>query len=186
LDGSNPDSGGGDLTDIASFKDPGKMIDAQGIVGSGIAWQNAAYIIFTFNPIDHDIGITLFDVTATDKDGVAHPLHHSEPDLVFHQGAPTDNLQWAVSLNRPPSNPPDPTPLERLTPEERSSRARLIAHLNNNKPYYYRQIWMGEDPNHRLIRMGDLKVEAGGESCRCSTPLRIGLLTWSATSSCSR
>src|SRR5262249_58729925 len=102
----------------------GRTVDAQGIVGSGISWDNAGYIVFTFEPLEgKDVGITMFEVRATSADGVEHLLHSSNPDVVFHSGASEMNRQWAAGLAQPPGPPPTLTPLQKLTPEERSLRA---------------------------------------------------------------
>ncbi|MEP7298392.1 MAG: hypothetical protein ABI702_19585 [Burkholderiales bacterium] len=170
LDGSSPDdpSGGkGTLADVGAFDANDRTIDAQGIAGSGISWDHAGFVIFAFEPQGHDVGINLFEVRATAADGAEHLLHSSTPDVVFHQGASPMNLEWAVRLTAPPPPAPAPaalTPLQRLSPEERSLRARLISHLNENKAYYWRQIWMGEDPNARRIRWEPVRVSVAGRT----------------------
>ena len=129
LDGSSPDDSSGSkgtLADVAAFDGENRTVDAQGTVGSGISWNNAGYVVFAFEPQDRDddkdpdVGINLFEVRATGVDGVEHLLHSSTPDVVFHHGAAPMNLEWAVGLAPAPPPAPVLTPLQKLTPEERS------------------------------------------------------------------
>lgn len=172
LDGSSPDDSSGakgTLTDVAAFDTVDHTVDAQGIVGSGISWDHAGFVIFAFEPQGDKVGIKLFEVRGTGADGVEHLLHSSTPDVVFYPGASPMNLEWAVRLTAPPPAAAPPallTPIQRLSPEERSLRARLISHLNENKAYYWRQIWMGEDPNERRIRWQPVQISLGGRTLK--------------------
>jgi hypothetical protein len=96
---------------------------------------------------------------------VQYPLYHDDREI----RVPTDpdnppTISLLVPLAGPLPQAHKPEPLERLTPDERSSRARLTAHLNENHVYYWRQIWMGEDPNERINRLGPVKVDLGGSN----------------------
>ncbi|HXF23283.1 MAG TPA: hypothetical protein VN602_02125 [Gemmatimonadaceae bacterium] len=62
-----------------------------------------------------------------------------------------------------PPAPPAPTPESKLSDDENLLRVRLKYHLDNNKSYYYRLIWLGEDPNSRYQRLRGSTVNVHGQ-----------------------
>jgi hypothetical protein len=157
----NPDF----LANPNNFKKVDFTVLGQGAPDGEVTWENAGFVFLHLknNEDGDDACINILEIKATDANGVSYSLHSKEN---FEICVPSqDTISRLIPLAAPPPLPDPPKPLEplqRLTPDERSARARLIAHLNANKPYYYRQIWMGEDPNHRLIRMAGTKVDIEG------------------------
>ncbi|MES2357329.1 MAG: hypothetical protein V4529_03200 [Gemmatimonadota bacterium] len=62
-----------------------------------------------------------------------------------------------------PPAPTAPTPESKLTDDENLLRVRLKYHLDNNKSYYYRLIWLGEDPNSRYMRLRGSTLNVHGQ-----------------------
>ena len=71
---------------------------------------------------------------------------------------------FSIFASSLPPAPTAPTPEEKLTDDENLLRIRLKFHLDNNLSYYYRLIWLGEDPNARYLRLRGTTLSAGGSS----------------------
>src|SRR5262249_32595333 len=139
-----------------------------GVPRSGsIAWRDLGFVVLHFDSQisfgQSHTGIKSVEIRGVDSDGAEVMLGRWDGDVVFDKNALNAQNQFLeIATTRPPKDPPQPTVLDRLSADERSARARLIAHLNSNKAYYYRQIWMSENPNARLIRLGRVIVTIGG------------------------
>jgi hypothetical protein len=62
-----------------------------------------------------------------------------------------------------PPAPIAPTPESKLSDDENLLRVRLKYHLDNNKSYYYRLVWLGEDPNSRYLRLRGSTLNVHGQ-----------------------
>src|SRR5262249_53501528 len=51
---------------------------------------------------------------------------------------------------------------DRLTPEDRASADALVTHVETNRIYYSRAIWLAEDPGTRATRFDAIPFDAGG------------------------
>ena len=155
------------LANPDNFKKVDFTVLGQGVPDGGVLWENAGLVWLELNATAQsgaDTCITLLEIKATDSSGTAFVLHGKESsEICVPQGTLIRRLFSLAAPPPPPEKPPVLSPLQRLTPEERSLRARLIAHLNENKAYYYRQIWVGEDPNERRIRLGTAVVNVAGQ-----------------------
>lgn len=133
-------------------------------VGGTLAWRDIGYFVFTVDPQQDSKGqthltVSMIEIRGVDVNGAEHPLGTwpgPEKNYTSKETFPS------VAAIRPAPPPPAPTPFDQLTPDEKHLRTRLLAHLNANKAYYYRQIWLGEDPNARAIRLEAVTVEVGG------------------------
>ena len=143
--------------------------EVQGAPANGpVKWDAAAYLSLKFQTQDYtssdkkvDLLVDFINVKAIDTNGVEHDLGSWGGSSHVFKAKMTESFPTIV-LARPTPAPPPPTPMDQLTPDERHLRARLLAHLNSNKAFYYRQIWLGEDPNARYIRLRDLEISVYG------------------------
>lgn len=129
--------------------------------GSSIRWGDISFFEFTVSPdttADHSIFVTKIEVRGIDGNGVEHPMGawFGAPEHRY-AGAPT--MFPSISAPSPPDPPPVPEPIFRLSDEERVAYVKLLQHLNSNRPYYYRLIWLSEDAGSRYIRLSNLTVE---------------------------
>jgi hypothetical protein len=91
-----------------------------------------------------------------------HACTNAEPLYwVLFNGAPPfsplpHNGTMQLPVQRYVSGPN--TPEEMLTDEERCCLARLIDHLNAHAGYYWRAIWLAENPADRAVRFDEWKV----------------------------
>ena len=165
------------LADAWLFNNGNTTILGQGWPANGpSAWRDIGFFRLRFGPFGTDpdnktpnferhTGLVSVDITGIDEAGAESSVLAHLGDALFTGLTAEPNLFVMLPCVRPPiaaPPPPPPTPLDRLTPDERSAFTRLIAHLNGNKVYYYRHIWMGEDPNARAFRLGGTTVTLGG------------------------
>ncbi|EWT01097.1 hypothetical protein N865_11570 [Intrasporangium oryzae NRRL B-24470] len=73
--------------------------------------------------------------------------------------APKEFFHRVISAPDPPGRQ---SAMDHLTIEDRTLFLRLLAHLNSNRQYYWRQIWMREEPGARLVANGGLQLEIAG------------------------
>ncbi len=143
--------------------------EVQGAPANGpVKWDDAAYLSLKFQTQDYtssdkkvDLLVDFINIKAIDTNGVEHDLGSWGGSSHVFKAKIIESFPTIV-LARPAPAPPPPTPMDQLTADERHVRARLLAHLNANKAYYYRQIWLAEDPNARYIRLRDLALSVYG------------------------
>jgi hypothetical protein len=153
------------LGDGARFdKANGSSVEVQGIPdGGSIAWRDIGFFEISVFPTADDAGqtklnVNLVEVKGIDGAGQEHAMGSWAGDQ-WYLGNQTFPIITSV---RPPAPPPVPTPLQQLTPDQRHNYVRLIAHLNSNKAYYYRQIWMAEEPSTRAARLASVTISFAG------------------------
>ena len=159
-------SGSDLLAEPDNFSNLGYVVPGQGIpAGDAPTWGSLRYLRLDFAAIHqsdkHDVTVTI-DAKATDVHGAPHPIFHDDNWTWVVAGGTITKLMVIPESPTPPPPPPPLTPLDRLTPDERSLRARLISHLDENQAYYWRQIWMAEDPNERRVRLRSTTINLAG------------------------
>jgi hypothetical protein len=114
----------------------------------------------TLGDRDEDTHLDVQEIvlTAITLSGARQEVAHGGPTYV--KGTNANAI--TVPAIPPPPIPQDVPPLERITLDERMLVLRLLAHLNSNRAFYWRQIWMHEDPNARLLANPAAEVEIGG------------------------
>jgi len=141
----------------------GSSVEVQGIPdGGSITWKELGFFEISVFPTADPAGYTeldvnLIEVKGIDGTGQEHPMGSWSGDQKYF-GNQTFPI---IPSNRPPPPPPVPTALQQLTPDQRYAYVRLIAHLNSNKAYYYKQIWMGEEPSTRAARLASVTITIG-------------------------
>jgi hypothetical protein len=139
-------------------------VEVQGIPGGGSApWGNIGYFDITVNPFpdaknNTQLNVKLIEVKGVDSAGVEHDMGTWSGDQWYF----SPQTFPIITSVRPQPAPPPPTPLQLLSPDQRHMYVRLIAHLNSNKSYYYKQIWMAEEPNARAMRLANVDVTITG------------------------
>lgn len=141
----------------------GSSVEVQGIPdGASISWKEIGFFEISVFPTpdkakETELDVNLIEVKGIDGTGQEHPMGSWSGDQKYF-GNQTFPI---IPSNRPPPPPPVPTALQQLTPDQRYAYVRLIAHLNSNKAYYYKQIWMGEEPSTRAARLAGVTITIG-------------------------
>jgi hypothetical protein len=109
---------------------------------------NVQAIQLTTNPLGRTVG----------PDWIIQEASATGPDAwAMFRGAPSpDRVPMNVGTSRLPVAPFEPTVMtvdDLLSDEERCCLRRLLLHMNSHKGFYWRHIFMAEDPADRAIRL---------------------------------
>ncbi len=163
------DGSSADLGENLRFVDAANnSVEIQAVPQGGtVTWSNIGFFAISVNLIadsTHDnetlrLDVNLVEVKGVDIYGSEHPLG----SWSGNQGYAGTGVEIfpVVPATRPPPPPAPLSPLQQLPIDQRHLYVRLLVHLNSNKSYYYKQIWMAEEPNTRAARFQDLTVTIG-------------------------
>jgi hypothetical protein len=142
----------------------GSSVEIQGIPdGGSIAWKDIGFFEISVYPTKDPAGQTKLNVNLIEVRGIdITSQEHVMGTWSGDQWYLGDQTFPIITSIRPPPPPPVLTPLQQLTADQRHAYVRLIAHLNSNKAYYYRQIWMAEEPSSRAARFAGVSIAIGG------------------------
>ena len=131
-------------------------VEGLSIIPKPVRWGNVKQIEFTAS---EGGGWELAHVRATTS--------HDGHDWILFGGdvGQIVNAEHSVLLDVTPYGGPR-RPDQTLTAEERCCLERLINHLNDNKLYYNRAIWLAEDPDQRAQRFDGYSFQVGTERGR--------------------
>jgi hypothetical protein len=135
--------------------------------GTVIHWRDLRYLDVEITSNDNgnvgghpQMSFDHGNVVAIDTKGKTYTLY-DQPVGIYETTNHTFTQSWTMPVVAAPAAPTLPTPEQRLTDDENLLRLRLLNHLNGNLAYYYRLIWMGEDPNARVLRFGSVNLGIG-------------------------
>ncbi|WP_243358735.1 hypothetical protein [Fundidesulfovibrio terrae] len=147
-------------------------LEGQGIPANGpMAWRDIGFFVVNMGVWENEkhtniLMLTGIEVIGVDVNGVEHRLGSWSGNKTYYAGADPSSASYekfpSIPCAAPPVAPAPATPMQALTPEQRHAYVRLMAHLNSNKAYYYRQIWLAEDPSLRYARLASATVSLSG------------------------
>jgi hypothetical protein len=151
-------SGPGDdfaLQSFGSFADTDHDYISYAVTKDGLPrkWSEVRAILLRFGGVGKDekrLGINKITVTGSDMSGVKETLVDWSGDYIF-----TDNTDLLLETKHPAPAPPSGPTADEI--KDQALVDALLDHLEHNKEYYSRIIWLNEDPLVRASRFDDMK-----------------------------